>query len=141
MQDNSEPKMTEKRTATQTDRYLLRFFLALGLLGAIFFESILPPSVPNDLIPELDKVAHFVAFGLLTYLFLSARFYQLGRLHWWDRLVVINVVLLIAICDELFQSLNPQRVASVSDILAGLAGILCFAAFFNWQIRRRVKSA
>ncbi|MDQ6950391.1 MAG: hypothetical protein Q9M26_01845 [Mariprofundales bacterium] len=48
------------------------------LFGAIFFEALHAPTIDDHIIPNLDKMAHAAAFGLLAFLLFqsirSARF-------------------------------------------------------------------
>ena len=40
------------------------------LAVAIFFEALYGPTIDNRIIPNLDKMVHVAAFGLLTFLLL-----------------------------------------------------------------------
>jgi len=99
--------------------WLLAFVL---LAGAIFVEALHGPTIDNSIIPNLDKMAHVAAFGLLAFLlFRFAR--SAGFIIRWPLLIMI--VLMVAglgIMDEWVQSFTPGRTASPMDVLADVAG-------------------
>lgn len=102
----------------------------------IFFLSSRPRlPTPNE-IPNWDKVAHLIEYGILG--FLSQR---AARLTWpservggaWRRMgLVILAGLCVAAADELFQSTVPNREPSLADFAADAAGLVIGFAL-NWR--------
>jgi len=121
----------------------LGWFLAFVLLAsAIFIEALHGPTIDNSIIPNLDKIVHVAAFGLLAFLlFRFAR--SAGFIIRWPLLVMI--VLMIAglgIMDEWVQSFTPGRTASPMDVLADVAGAgftvcMCFLWSTNAVVGKR----
>jgi len=102
--------------------------LLVVLLTAIAFESTLPATINNDVVPHLDKVVHFFVFGMVAWLLagaISAHYKSLKS----DFLVVcISIVLvaLLGVGDEWIQSFTPSRHAELNDVLADIAGGVVF---------------
>ena len=101
-------------------------------MGIIFFLSNQPgDSLELPDIPDLDKVLHSIAYGVLA---LSALFavpeqkyqakpYQIS-------LLVVLFCLLYGISDEFHQSFVPGRFSSVRDLVADTIGAVVVA--FIW---------
>jgi len=51
--------------------------LLIAVVLAVLFESTQPPTINNDVIPNLDKIAHFFVFGLIAWLFASVLSFRL----------------------------------------------------------------
>ena len=83
-------------------------------------------------IPESDKLAHFIAYALLTFLFW--RFCEALRrpLPHWFSLVALGVLLAYAAVDESTQLL-VGRSASVFDFLADACGVLAALGLLEWR--------
>ena len=79
------------------------------------------PRVPAPL--PIDKVAHFVAYGLLGVLVTLAWL----RTRWPRLLWVLVLAGLVGVADELHQRRTPGRSAEVADLIADSAGILTAA--------------
>jgi hypothetical protein len=89
--------------------------------------------------PWSDKVFHFVLFGALTLgidLWLGLRNLR------WSR-VRIPLALLIAFgaagIEEALQIFSPYRSADWLDLLADLAGMLCFVFVGRWVLARSMR--
>lgn len=108
---------------------------AVGWAAVIFWLSAQPATDGRldwlDL-PGLDKVAHAVAFGILTVLCAQA-LGSLGQV----RSLVLAVVIASAygVTDELHQRAVSGRDADVFDWVADTAGAVLFAAAV-WFLRR-----
>lgn len=74
------------------------------------------PNTPHLDIPHLDKVVHFVIFGLWTYL---AYYLFKGK-----RRDVALVMITLAVVTEIIQLMTKTRHFSGLDILADLLGVL-----------------
>ncbi|BBL56572.1 VanZ family protein [Methylomonas koyamae] len=101
---------------------ILIFLLSVGWVVALFVESShSPPRIMGE-IPGLDKVAHFIAFAILTLLICFVVFIWSGNpaislfsLPFW-------LTLLVGLSEEGYQILVPSRTGSVLDLLADIAG-------------------
>lgn len=100
-----------------------RFFL----LGLIFNFTLslylfLQQGVSSGVsLPHFDKVGHFIAFFALAICF-----------HLGTRIKAVFALLLLlayGVAIEFAQSHIPGREASLADILADMAGALCYYAF------------
>lgn len=102
------------------------------LFGATHYPQ---PRLPA-LIPQSDKVIHFLAFGLLAFLFwkcVESLDRQLsGRFVW----VAFTVLIAYAALDEYLQQF-VNRYPSLADWLADLAGIGAVLLGLELQRRRR----
>ena len=102
--------------------YLLRYWLPPFLYAAlIFFLS----SIPGKEYPypffSADKLVHVVEYAVLGYLVARAFGYDLhGSKILFVRSLVVCV--LYGVSDELHQWFVPNRVVSVMDLLADIAG-------------------
>ena len=117
--------------------------LLLALLAAIAFESTQPASINNDVVPHLDKIAHFIVFGIVAWLLasaISARYTSLGS---GFVVVFISLVLvaLLGVADEWIQSFTPSRHAELNDVLADIAGgavfLLAYLCFNNYIFSKK----
>lgn len=102
--------------------------LLAALLAAVAFESTLPATINNDVLPHLDKIIHFLVFGLVAWLLASAmaahhRLFESGFLVVFISLVLVA---LLGVADEWIQSFTPSRHAEVGDVLADIAGGFVF---------------
>jgi len=97
----------------------------------LFIESSKPSAAILGLLPQLDKVAHFFAFGLLGYM-LCALSYQLKpkpTIQFFS--MPLLVVLLTGILEESYQLIVPGRTASLVDLSADLLGAIFAIAIAN----------
>lgn len=91
------------------------------------------PSGPSWLAVN-DKTAHFVLFGVLGGALAAGR--------WWSdaaasHRVAIAVGLLYGVVDEWYQSTVPNRVPSLMDWYADVAGVLAGYLLITYLLRRR----
>jgi len=120
------------RSATDNRGFQLHVLPALLYVAAIFWLGSIHTSlsIPQDWLPR-DKVTHFAAFGLLTWLVLRALRFELVASN-YGRLIVASIGLssLIGALLEAWQSLLPYRTAEFADWVADsmgalLAGLAC----------------
>jgi len=99
----------------------LRLLPALGWAILLLFLGSRPDLPGPDLAIRLDKIAHFLAYGVL------------GGLAAWGcrgggicgrRSILLVIPLLVGVADELNQSRVPGRSAELADWLADCAGVL-----------------
>ena len=89
-------------------------------------------SLPSNRLPDAkinDKIEHYVAFGLLSFLLSLAFSFQrkVRFLYTWPLMWTIILVALYGMLDELHQLYVPGRYCDIldwtADVLGGLAGI------------------
>ena len=104
--------------------YKVTFFIVVILL---MLSPVLPDTFMTlvSFIGLNDKMEHFIAFFLLSFLLNRASSTIKHRLR------NIAVLLSFGIIIELIQNFIPNRTASISDILAGLLGIIVFQLLFS----------
>ncbi len=116
---------------------MLRIIPMITVMGIIFFLSSQPgDSLDLPDVPDLDKVLHAIAYGVLSLSVLFAvpdREYQKhpGRVS----LLVVLFCILYGISDEFHQSFVPDRMPSVLDVTADTIGAV-IAAFVWFKLRR-----
>lgn len=101
---------------------ILLSFLLMAWIAILFFESTLPSAKFLGLIPQLDKVAHFGAFGILALLVCRLCFMvrpKSGILLFFMPLLVVTVC---GVIEESIQLFVPGRMASIPDLLADIGG-------------------
>lgn len=91
--------------------------------GVLFFESTRPAAKFMGLIPQLDKVAHFGAFGILGLLvcFLSLALWPTASTIPLFSMPLL-VVTLCGLTEEGIQMFVAGRMASIPDLLADMGG-------------------
>jgi VanZ family protein len=101
----------------------LFILLSIAWIGVLFAESSQQPAKIMGEVTGLDKLAHFAAYGLLAVLIYAAFYCLCDRVSpiVWFPLVI---VLLIGGAEELYQTLIPDRSASLYDFLADMCGAL-----------------
>jgi len=114
-------------------RYRLKILLLFAVILAIFFESTQPATINNDVIPHLDKIAHFFVFGLIAWLFASVLSVQLSPRN--SCLIAFILVSVLGCLNEYVQSFTPGRFSELHDVYADMAG----AAFLliAWKTSRK----
>ena len=108
----------------------------LAVMGLIFFLSHQPgDELELPTLPFLDKVAHFLIYGLLALTVLwvpSERFKHTRPMT--TCVIVVFVCLGYGVADEFHQSFIPGRFASGGDVVAdGIGAVaICFLWFRRW---------
>jgi len=98
------------------------------VLIAIAFESTCDPSIDNSIIPNLDKIIHFLVFGVVGWLLAILLSAGLGKHVSKLNIFLISLllVLLLGSGDEWIQSFTLTRHAEMNDVLADVAGGIVF---------------
>jgi VanZ family protein len=103
----------------------------IALLAATHYPRV---PMPGEL-PQSDKALHFVAFGVLAFLFwrfLAARARPLTAASVWIAALVLGAY---ATLDELTQQFVGRH-TDLADWVANLAGIACVLAALELRRRR-----
>ena len=110
----------------------LRMIPMLVMMGIIFFLSH-QPGDQLDVVdfPFLDKIGHFIFYGLLaaTVLLVPSRKFKRSR-PVLTAAITVFVCVLYGVTDEFHQSFIPNRYVSVADIVADGLGALCVSLFW-----------
>ncbi len=123
------------KTFRQSTQIVWPFLLIVAIFISSSGRGPQIPQLPWNL--SVDKVGHFLVFGLLAtliyrYLVRDAP----SRRHFlYSTLVTFSY----GIADELFQSTNPHRYFEFADIGADLAGaVVAVWVYRNWEFYRRL---
>jgi VanZ family protein len=105
---------------------LVTLLLLVFIIAAVLFESTLPATVDSEKIPKLDKLVHFLVFGLIAYLgvFLLNSYKIAG--NWLSMVITLVLMLLLGVVVEWLQSFTPGRTATINDVYADVAGAVVF---------------
>ena len=109
--------------------------LIISFIGLLLFEATLPPIIGNKVIPNLDKLAHFTAFGLLAFFIIKAFLPSNKRVCWLSITLICLIAIGVSIADEVIQSFTAGRDADVKDIIAGFLG--AFVISLGVKLRRK----
>lgn len=116
--------------------YAVGFFLWLAV---IFWSASQPGSGESQAISGLDKIQHFVAYGVLAFLLAKAIYRYYG---WSSMVVIVLAVVLIGVCDELYQATIVNRTSSLFDVVAdGVGAVAGFILAWVIQITTRGKQS
>jgi 3-oxoadipate enol-lactonase len=117
---------------------------AAGWAAVIFYlssRSAVPQPPGGEGIPFLDKIEHFMEYGLFAVLLLYAvrRGRRRGSRQWFDfdPHIVVAIACVYAFTDELHQAFVPQRAADPADFLVDTLAALVFAFAFSSRIPGR----
>ncbi|WP_446809597.1 VanZ family protein [Methylomonas sp. 2BW1-5-20] len=102
----------------------LFILLSIAWIAVLFAESSQPPAKIMSEVNGLDKVAHFVAFGILALMLCIACFYLKGT----PTMPLLSMPLLITVLsgfvEEGYQMTVPGRAASFPDLFADFCGAI-----------------
>ncbi|MDN3512742.1 MAG: VanZ family protein, partial [Candidatus Jettenia sp.] len=120
--------------------WIFRCILALAYAYCIYIASSQDTSsVP--LPPYIDKLIHFVEFGLLCFMICwSLSPVLMGTRMLYKTILAIGIASLYGMSDEFHQYFTPHRSVTISDWLADTTGAI--TAGFLWQLlalRRQTK--
>ena len=108
-------------------------------IGFIFIESVQPPVKYLVTIPQLDKIAHFGAFSILSVLVYSL-FAKLRLMKGVSTFAIpLMLVMMCGVLQECIQMSVPGRKGSVLDLLVDMSGAI-FAVLFIHLIRMHRKT-
>lgn len=112
------------------NRKLAMLFIALSIVwtAMLFAESSQQSAKIMSEVFGLDKVAHFVAFGVLGFLLCCSAVCLTGDRKLSTLATPVILVVTVGILEEGYQMTSPDRAASMLDLSADIAGVL-FAAY------------
>ena len=136
MKDNRNRRkaVAKDRTIETLQRF---FFFWLPLFGYMVFLFIFSSEPSPEEIPDIwniDKLMHFMAYGILSILWLRAL-----KSHWSEiknkQLLFLSFLFatLYGISNEIYQHFIPYRTASIADAVANGLGAYLFP-FFIYKI-------
>lgn len=101
---------------------MLFILLSIGWIAMLFTESSQPPAPIMGEVPGLDKLAHFVAFGVLAFFLCVVTFCITDK----PSVPLFSMPLLVStlsgILEEGYQMTVPGRTGSLLDLTANLCG-------------------
>ena len=97
----------------------------------LFAESSQPPAKIMGEISGLDKVAHFVAFGVLALLLCAASFSLNGKPGIPLLSAPFLITALSGIIEEGYQMTVPGRAGSLEDLMADVSGAMLAVLVVN----------
>ncbi len=105
----------------------------------IYIQSANPSPKQIPSFPFVDKVLHFVAYGIMGILFYRA--YQTLRIKdHMQMLILLSVVSasLYGVSDEIHQSFVPFRNAEIADVVADFFGAVCGVYLYHLLVVSRM---
>jgi len=105
--------------------FLKLWLPVLGYVTLIFLLSSVSELPGRRLLPHMDKVAHFVEYGILG--FLVARAFRHSQIYFVTRFwlgLAIIAALAVGFLDEWYQNTVPGRERSSLDFVADAVGVL-----------------
>ena len=96
-----------------------RAWLSLGciLVGVIIYLSLIPKPPKLSSIPDIDKIEHLLAYGVLMGWFSQIYLSRVSRIIW------AVIFCLMGISLEIIQGLMGHRYFEYADMLANTAGV------------------
>jgi len=127
-----------KSMPTPFKRFTLHWLPLILYCLLIYIQSANPSPEQIPSFPFVDKVLHFVAYGIMGILFYRA--FQTLRIKENKQILILLSVIsatLYGISDEIHQSFIPFRDAEISDIIADFIGSACGVWLYHlWMTSR-----
>ena len=124
----------------QTKNLIYRWLPLSVYCLLIYIQSSYPSPEEIPSFRFMDKMLHFVAYGVMGILFYRA--YQTLRIRSQYHLLIffsIASASLYGISDEIHQYFVPARYASISDVIANILGAICGVWVFHvWHRRKQL---
>lgn len=128
-----DPTVRIDMTKSANNTWLIALLILMigGWETMLFMESSKPPAEIMGEIPGLDKIAHFLAFGVLGLLVCALSFQLDPR----PKIPLLSIPLLFVclsgVIEESYQHFVPGRTASLADLLADVCGAIFSIALAN----------
>jgi VanZ family protein len=108
-------------------------FTAISIvwIGVLFTESSQPPAQIMGEIYGLDKLAHFVAFGILAFFICIVSFSLNGSASIPVMSAPFFVAALSGVIEEGYQMTVPYRAGSLQDLIADICGAMFVVYLIN----------
>ncbi len=121
-------------------RFALNWLPLILYCLLIYIQSAHPSPEQIPVFPFLDKILHFVAYGILGILFYRA--YQTLRIK--DNIIILMLLSMVSatlygISDEIHQSLVPFRQAEVADAIADMIGAISGVCLYQRLVVARME--
>ena len=107
----------------------------------IYIQSANPSPEELPTFKFMDKLLHFVAYGVMGILFYRA--YQTLQIRNQRQLLVLVSIVsasLYGVSDEIHQYFVPARHAALSDVIADILGAVCGVWLYHVWVGRRQSS-
>jgi VanZ family protein len=116
--------------------FAFNWLLLIAYCALIYIQSAYPSpeNLPSFIL--MDKILHFVAYGIMGILFYRA--YQTLRIKNNGQILFLLSVAsatLYGISDEIHQYFIPYRNADVLDVVADMIGAVCWVYLYQWWAR------
>jgi len=132
----------EKICRPNLKRFVLYWLPLILYCLFIYIQSDYPSPEQIPSFPLVDKVLHFIAYGLMGILFYRA--YQTLRIKDNIQLLMLLSVVsasLYGISDEIHQSFVPFRDAEVADIIADIIGAFSGVYLYRLMVVSRERES
>ncbi|MEO7412211.1 MAG: VanZ family protein [Opitutaceae bacterium] len=114
-----------------------RWLPPVALAASIFLASS-RSKIAGPAVPGIDKVVHFMVYGLLATLLLRAILGSGGKSSRYAAWIAIGLASAYGISDEWHQSFTPGRAVELADWLADTLGAaLAVTLYCRWAWYRR----
>ena len=113
----------------------LYIILAVLLCALVLFVSLSKDFATAPNVLYLDKLIHFVGYGLVS--FCAVLFFPDRRM----RFLSVCGIFLLSIFAEVLQHFSSERTASLTDVLANFSGVLAgalVALALHWLYKKRM---
>ncbi|RPD40142.1 VanZ family protein [Chitinophaga barathri] len=137
--------MNELNTNNKLSMRMIRYYLpAMGWIVLILFLCTLPGSAIPQISAfdklHIDKVVHFLLFGVTVLLLAYGYYKQKGEISNWSLFSLVVMVTLYGLAIEFIQRyLVANRSFDMYDLLADGLGAVAGALVFSWIGKRFLK--
>jgi VanZ family protein len=129
------PQLSDRKPPARFSWFVVPVVLYVVMIFSISAQPHL--KLPVDF-NNADKLYHFSEYGGLGLLIARAlNAFMPGRAAGARAAIAIGLGLLVATCDEIFQSTVPGRTSSVFDAMADTLGVALAQWVYALMIRRR----
>ena len=124
---------------TKTKNFLICWLPLIVYCLLIYIQSAHPSPEELPSFKFMDKMLHFVAYGVMGILFYRAyQTLQIRNQRQWLVFLSIVSASLYGITDEIHQYFVPARHASFSDVIADILGAVCGVYLYHvWTGRKQ----